>query len=132
MLIDWKNQYYQEATTSELLSNMSFPHGFGGNPLCAYWIPAYNRGDDRHLCNTGVYTGVTSDLVKRVWEHKEGVVEGFTKRYDVKRLVYYEVHENPEAAITREKRIKKWKRAWKIRLIEEDNPDWSDLYKELH
>ncbi len=78
--------------------------------------------------NGTLYVGVTSDLVKRAWEHRQGFVEGFTKKYGVKRLVYYEVHDNAENAITREKRIKKWRRAWKIRLIEEFNPEWDDLY----
>ena len=75
-----------------------------------------------------MYVGVTSDIVKRVWQHKEKLVEGFTKQYSVDKLVYYEIHENAESAITREKRLKKWKRAWKIELIEEKNPTWEDLY----
>jgi len=69
--------------------------------------------------------------VKRIWEHKEGLVEGFTTKYQVKRLVYFEIYGDAETAITREKRIKKWKRAWKIRLIEEKNPYWHDLYHEI-
>jgi len=72
--------------------------------------------------------GVTSDLRKRVWEHKNDLVEGFTKRYHVHLLVWYEVHETMESAILREKRIKGWKRAWKVRIIESDNPTWKDLY----
>jgi putative endonuclease len=71
---------------------------------------------------------VTSDLVKRVWEHRSDLVEGFTKRYEVHRLVYFEVHGNIDEAIRREKRIKKWNRAWKIDLIEESNPRWRDLW----
>lgn len=78
-----------------------------------------------------LYIGVTSDLVKRTWEHKQEIVEGFTSKYGVKTLVYYEVHESPETAITREKQIKKWKRAWKIRLIEKENPHWDDLYDRI-
>jgi len=78
--------------------------------------------------NGTLYVGVTSDIVKRVWQHKEKLVEGFTKQYSVDKLVYYEIHENAESAITREKRLKKWKRAWKIELIEEKNPTWEDLY----
>ena len=74
-----------------------------------------------------LYCGVTSDLVKRTWEHKQGLVDGFTKKYAVKNLVWYEVHENAESAIQREKQIKKWNRDWKIRMIEASNPDWSDL-----
>jgi putative endonuclease len=81
--------------------------------------------------NGTLYTGVTSDLVQRVWQHRNNLVAGFTKKYDVKMLVYYEVHENNEAAIIREKRIKKWRRAWKLRLIEEKNPQWEDLYEDI-
>ena len=78
-----------------------------------------------------LYIGVTSDLSKRVYEHKNGLVEGFTKRYEVHRLVYYEVAKDAEAALTRERQIKKWNRAWKLRLIEEHNPEWEDLYANL-
>ena len=81
--------------------------------------------------NGTLYTGVTSDLIQRVWQHKHHMVEGFTKKYRVKKLVYYEVHDNAESAITREKRIKKWRRKWKLRLIEEKNPQWTDLYDEI-
>ena len=72
--------------------------------------------------------GITSDLIKRTWEHKEGFVEGFTKDYAVKNLVWYEQHESAHSAITREKQIKKWNRAWKIGLIQESNSHWPDLY----
>src|SRR6266496_1413049 len=78
--------------------------------------------------NGTLYVGVTSDLVQRVWQHKEAPVEGFAREHDVKLLVWYEQHESTDAAITREKQIKKWNRAWKIRLIEETNPYWHDLY----
>jgi putative endonuclease len=78
--------------------------------------------------NGTLYIGVTSDLVKRIWEHKNDMVEGFTKRYGVHHLVWYELHENMESAIQREKRLKDWKRAWKLELIESDNPNWKDLY----
>ena len=78
-----------------------------------------------------LYIGVTSDLVKRVWEHKNDLAEGFTKRYQVHDLVWYEVHDSMESAISREKALKKWNRAWKIRLIEEDNPVWADLYERI-
>jgi putative endonuclease len=78
--------------------------------------------------NGTLYIGATSDLIKRVWEHKNGMVEGFTKRYSVHRLVWYEMHESIESAITREKRIKEWKRTWKLELIESANPEWEDLY----
>jgi putative endonuclease len=75
-----------------------------------------------------LYTGVTSDLIKRIWEHKNEVVEGFSKRYGVHLLVYFELHSNMLSAITREQQIKKWNRAWKIRLIESVNPEWRDLW----
>ncbi|MBW1730538.1 MAG: GIY-YIG nuclease family protein [Deltaproteobacteria bacterium] len=81
--------------------------------------------------NGTLYIGITSDLARRVWEHKNKMVEGFTKRYNVNRLVYYEVYSTVEDAIIREKRMKKWRRMWKIRLIEEKNPDWKDLYEEI-
>jgi putative endonuclease len=75
-----------------------------------------------------LYIGVTNDLVRRVYQHREGAAESFTKKYHVHRLVYFEQHSDIEAAIQREKRLKKWNRTWKIRLIEENNPNWSDLY----
>ena len=81
--------------------------------------------------NGTLYIGVTSALIKRVWEHKNAVVEGFTKRYDVHMLVWFELHENMLDAIAREKAIKEWKRKWKLDLIEATNPDWHDLYFDL-
>jgi putative endonuclease len=81
--------------------------------------------------NGTLYIGVTSDLIKRVWEHKNDLVDGFTKKYAVHILVYYELHATMDAAITREKKLKKWNRAWKRRLIEEKNPDWIDLYETI-
>jgi putative endonuclease len=75
-----------------------------------------------------IYAGVTADLIKRTWEHKEGFIKGFTKKYSVKHLVWYEVHEDIQSAITREKQIKKWNRSWKVKLILEQNPLWRDLY----
>jgi putative endonuclease len=78
-----------------------------------------------------LYVGVTSDLLKRIWEHKTKAAPGFTTRYGVDRLVWYERHENAEAAIRREKQIKEWKRDWKFNLIERDNPQWIDLYSAL-
>ena len=75
-----------------------------------------------------LYIGVTSDLVARVYEHKNDLVDGFTKKHKVHTLVYYQQFEDIEAAILEEKRLKKWKRDWKIRLIEENNPEWKDLY----
>ena len=81
--------------------------------------------------NGTLYVGVTSDLIKRIYEHKQNLVEGFTNKYNVHELVYYEVHSDIEAAILREKKIKKWNRRWKLRLIEEMNPEWRDLYQEI-
>ncbi len=78
--------------------------------------------------NGTLYIGVTSDLVKRVWEHRNNMAEGFTKRYGVHQLVWYEMHEGMESAIEREKQLKEWKRKWKLELIESVNPSWQDLY----
>jgi len=90
---------------------------------CVYLLASKRNGT--------LYLGVTSNLIKRVWEHKHHVVPGFTEKYDVGLLVWYEVHETMESAISREKAMKEWKRAWKLRLIEERNPDWDDLYGSL-
>ena len=81
--------------------------------------------------NTVLYTGVTNDLKKRAWQHREKLVEGFTKRYNVTKLVYYQVFDDVRAAIAREKQLKKWNRAWKVQLIEKTNPEWRDLYDEI-
>jgi putative endonuclease len=81
--------------------------------------------------NGTLYIGVTSDLIKRIWEHKNNMVEGFTKRYGVHQLVWYEVHESMESAIEREKRLKEWKRKWKLELIESSNPNWQDLFNTI-
>ena len=81
--------------------------------------------------NGTLYTGVTSNLIQRVWQHKHDVIQGFTRKYNVKTLVYYEVHENAESALTREKKIKRWRRAWKLGLIEKSNPEWRDLYEDI-
>ncbi|MDH3505015.1 MAG: GIY-YIG nuclease family protein [Nitrospirota bacterium] len=78
-----------------------------------------------------LYIGVTSHLIKRSWEHQNGFVKGFTKTYDVHRLVYYELHPDMMLAITTEKQLKRWNRAWKIQLIERRNPDWHDLWEEI-
>lgn len=78
-----------------------------------------------------LYVGITSDLHKRVFEHKAHAIPGFTARYDVDRLVYFEVFEDPLNAIAREKQLKKWRRAWKVELIERDNPEWRDLAEEF-
>ena len=81
--------------------------------------------------NGTLYIGVSSDLIKRVWEHKNNVVEGFSDKYGTHMLVWYELHERMESAITREKRIKKWDRQWKLELIEAMNPAWEDLYLKI-
>ena len=78
-----------------------------------------------------LYIGVTNDLIRRVAEHKSKLIESFTEKYDVARLVYFEQFDDPENAIKREKRLKQWNRAWKIRLIEQYNPNWDDLYHEI-
>jgi len=90
---------------------------------CVYLLASQRNGT--------LYTGVTSNLVKRVWEHKHHVVEGFTEKYSIETLVWYEVHETMKSAIGREKVIKNWKRAWKINVIEAMNPQWRDLYSDL-
>jgi putative endonuclease len=81
--------------------------------------------------NGTLYIGVTSNLIKRIWEHKNDMVEGFTKRYGVHQLVWYELHESIESAIEREKQMKEWKRKWKLKLIEAVNQNWRDLYYAL-
>ncbi|PCI59640.1 MAG: endonuclease [Gammaproteobacteria bacterium] len=78
--------------------------------------------------NGTLYIGVTSDLIKRIWQHKNNSVAGFTKKYNVHTLVYFEQHQEMMEAIKREKQLKKWNRSWKINLIEKGNPDWDDLY----
>ena len=78
-----------------------------------------------------LYTGVTSNLPGRIWQHRKKLIDGFTKRYNLNRLVWYEIHSEIASAITREKRIKKWNRAWKISLIEDSNLEWHDLYEDL-
>jgi putative endonuclease len=82
-------------------------------------------------CYGTLYLGVTSNLIRRVWEHREGLAPSFTKQYGLKCLVWYEMHEDIYAAITREKQIKKWRRAWKIELIQAVNPTWRDLYSDV-
>ncbi len=98
-------------------------HGAAMKIPCVYILASIPNGT--------IYIGVTSNPVRRVWQHKNGFVDGFTKEYDVDRLVWYETHPTMEAAITRERQLKKWNRAWKIRLIEEANPSWRDLYSEI-
>jgi len=90
---------------------------------CAYILASKRNGT--------LYVGVTTDLVKRIYEHKSDLADGFTKKYHVHMLVYFETHDGIAAAITREKQIKKWNRSWKIELIEKTNPQWCDLYDEI-
>lgn len=90
---------------------------------CVYLLASKRNGT--------LYTGVTSNLIKRIWEHKNNLVEGFTSKYSVHTLVWYEIHDTMESAIQREKAIKNWRRAWKIKTIEELNPRWRDLYPDL-
>jgi putative endonuclease len=78
-----------------------------------------------------LYVGVTSDVVARVWQHRQGLVDGFTKRYGVKHLVWYEQHDTMESAIRREKAVKKWLRRWKLDLVEQTNPGWRDLWPDI-
>jgi putative endonuclease len=94
------------------------------------WIPhVYILASCR---NGTLYTGVTTNLLRRVWEHREGMIPGFTSRYGVKRLVWYEEQGDIVSAIAREKQIKRWRRAWKLALIETRNPQWLDLWDVLH
>ena len=79
-----------------------------------------------------LYTGVTGNLSRRIWEHRNGVTDGFSKRYGLKRLVYYETYDDIRSALQREKNLKHWPRAWKLALIQEMNPDWEDLYERLN
>jgi putative endonuclease len=81
--------------------------------------------------NGTLYIGMTDDLVRRVWQHREGLMPGFTKDYGVKLLVWYEQHETRESAFTRERQMKKWNRAWKLQVIESANPSWRDLWDEI-
>ncbi len=90
---------------------------------CVYLLASRKNGT--------LYTGVTSNLVQRIWQHRNDQADGFTKRYGVHLLVWYELHETMESAIAREKAIKEWKRAWKLELIEAANPQWQDLYDEI-
>ncbi len=90
---------------------------------CTYILASQRNGT--------LYVGVTSDLIKRVWEHRTSVVPGFSRQYCVYDLVWYELHESMLSAITREKALKNWNRKWKLKLIETFNPDWQDLYEDL-
>ena len=81
--------------------------------------------------NGTLYVGMTDDLLKRAWQHRHGIIPGFTRDHNVKSLVWYETHESRESAILRERRMKRWNRAWKLELIESHNPDWRDLNEEI-
>jgi putative endonuclease len=81
--------------------------------------------------NGTLYIGITSEIVKRIWQHREKVFQGFTEKYNINKLVYYEIFKDPQNAIKWEKRLKKYKREWKINIIEKDNPEWKDLYDQL-
>ena len=95
----------------------------GTKQPCVYILASRRNGT--------LYVGVTSGLVRRGWEHRSNLIEGFTKKYNVHELVDYELHGDMIAAITREKQLKKWERAWKLKLIEEQNPDWRDLWPDV-
>jgi len=90
---------------------------------CVYMMASERNGT--------LYIGVTSDLIARVWQHKNNVADGFTQKYAVHQLIWYEAHQSMESAILREKSLKKWNRIWKLRLIEQMNPEWQDLYNQL-
>ena len=94
--------------------------------LMAYYV--YLLANDKYGT---LYVGITNDIVRRVYEHKSKLVAGFTKRYSIDKLVWFEIYEDALTAITREKELKKWRRVWKIRLIEETNPQWTDLYSAI-
>jgi putative endonuclease len=122
-----------EAARSRMLFVPSSPRAVSGDPWkrrrimdrqpCVYMLASQRNGT--------LYIGVTSNLVKRTWEHKSNFVEGFTKMYKVHNLVWYEVHDTIESAIQREKALKKWRRKWKIGMIESFNPEWTDLYESI-
>ncbi|XBQ15250.1 MAG: GIY-YIG nuclease family protein [Oceanicaulis sp.] len=97
--------------------------------MSEFWIPCVYIMASRR--NGTLYVGVTSNLARRVWDHKNGIGSAFVRKYAVTRLVWHEIHDDMTAAIAREKAIKKWKRAWKLQLIEAQNPQWRDLYEEL-
>ena len=90
---------------------------------CVYLLASAPRGT--------LYAGVTSDFIKRIWQHQNHLTDGFTRRHEVHLLVWYEVHATMDSAIAREKAIKAWKRVWKLQLIEKSNPEWRDLYPDI-
>ncbi|ODS34334.1 MAG: endonuclease [Candidatus Scalindua rubra] len=130
------------------LSDPSFPQFSGGNPEGRQaGFPPTDCGNDvvgsgkmskqfyvyilASRRNGTLYIGVTSELLKRICQHKNKLVEGFSQKYNVNRLVYYEIHPSAESVIIREKQMKKWRRVWKLRLIEGKNPGWKDLYDDI-
>ncbi len=110
-------------------------HDGGGLGATAYHRPM-QKGGWVYIMSNGrngtLYLGVTSDLARRAWQHREGLIDGFTKQYRLKALVWYEWHDDIRLAIQREKTMKHWPRAWKVRLIHGMNPDWDDLYETLN
>ena len=102
------------------ISRMTYSSATSDKAPCVYILASKRNGT--------LYTGVTSNLAQRVWQHRSGFAEGFTRQYGVYLLVWYEIHATMESAITREKRLKAWNRRWKVRLIEEMNREWVDLY----
>ncbi len=113
------------------LDSRSIPNAFGMGMTEKVFIKNYFVYILCNKRNGTLYTGVTSDLIKRIYEHKNNLVDGFTKKYNVHSLVWYEIYESAEAAINREKQIKKWKRKWKLELIEKNNLAWNDLYDDF-
>ena len=109
------------------MSHLSFPRKWESIQKMAYYVYILASG-----YNGTFYIGVTRDLVRRVFEHRNGFIEGFTKKYKVSILVYFEEYEEAQEAVLREKRLKKWNRQWKINLINSKNPEWRDLYKEIN
>jgi putative endonuclease len=97
-----------------------------GTTIMAYYVYILASRKDG-----AIYIGVTNDIVRRVYEHRIKAVPGFTSKYNITRLVWFEIYEDPTAAITREKELKKWKRSWKVQLIERQNSDWKDLYESI-
>ena len=98
----------------------------GGRRLMAYYV--YILASRR---DGAIYVGITNDIVRRVYEHRMKAVPGFTAKYNITQLVWFETYDDPVSAITREKELKKWKRAWKVQLIEAENPQWDDLYESI-
>ena len=126
----WLQGSIHRAAGAVMLASRQYPQG--GVPVvalkdmktpCLYIITNKTHGT--------LYVGVTSDLIQRIWQHKNGLIEGFSKRYGLKMLVWFEQHDSMESAIVRERNVKYWRRDWKIQLIEESNPTWRDLYSDI-